>query len=186
MFHVEHLFIEMKKSVILLIVFPLLSACFYTHKAKRIDRYELTTPKKGVVKLTAYTFQFTGNRKLIEPIIHGFFNLKLDSPIYNFETKNLVDGEKVEVYLTANSDADKTFGVLDVYDVVQNKKDEDFDREYGTHFADDKPRKNRNKPIQYFHIQVMGEKGEDLLAEHTLKKRIVLTKLDALRRQLNH
>ncbi|MDQ7916522.1 hypothetical protein RBU60_02965 [Mesonia sp. MT50] len=177
----------MKKFLIIISGFLILSSCISIHKAERIENYKLSTKKINQVDLTSYVIQYSGNgMRHFENMYQRFFDVEDHFSIYELETTSLFGSEKFKVFSHFDQDYDKSLSIFDVIDSAQESKKTQQEKDRDKPYKDRREEQDRkNNKVEYVYIQIMGEDGQDILAEKSMRKDAILQKLHQLRKQLN-
>lgn len=176
----------MKKIVLLLVVSLCLSSCFYTHRAREIEVYELDYPKKEGEGLTTYIFEYTGNRKAFEKRTKAFFGLSQDYLPLTFHTTTLYSAETLTVYLYSAKDKDKYVNLFgSILSAFLYKDDDEYTSE-ATKKRHEKARTVvKEEEHQYIYIQVTDAAEKDILATKSMIRNAVIGKLNRYKNLIN-
>lgn len=176
----------MKKIVLLLLVPLSLTSCFYTHRAREIEVYEIDKPKGNDNGVSTFIFEFTGNRKNFRPYSKRFFNIKKDYLPFSFKTDALYGDESLNVYLYLGNDTDK---IINLFSIVWNSifynSDDDDTPQQKIDNAEDGMKMSVKERHSYLHIQVTDEDGNDILTEKSMRNKAVMEKLVQYQRLIN-
>ena len=176
MFHVEHE-IKMKKFIILFSVSITLQSCFYTHRARKIEAYEIDHNKKEA--LSTFVFEYPGKEKDFEKQSISFFKIELPYMPLNFTTKQLFPDENLNVFIYTSKEKDVMVNLLGF--MIRQALDTDNDR------LEDK-NEDPNPDTTYYHyvhIQITDMDGNDVLSQSTMKSKAVINKLLRYKNYLN-
>lgn len=175
----------MKKIVLLLVVALCLTSCFYTHRAREIEVYDLDYPKKEGEGLTTYAFEYTGNKNVFEKRTKAFFDLSQDYLPSTFYTKTLYAAETLTVYLYSGKDKDKYVNLFSsILSSILNNDDE-YTPEATKKRHEEEESVVKEEEHKYIFIQVTDAEGKDVLATKCMIRNAVIKKLTRYKNLVN-
>ena len=166
----------MKNFLILFCVSILFQSCFYTHRAKKIDVYELDHNKEEA--LSTFIFEYSGNEKDFEKQSILFFKMDLPYMPLNFTTDQLFPDENLNVFIYTSKDKDVMvnflgFMIREALETDNERLDKNKDPNPDTIY------------YHYVHIQVTDENGKDVLSPPSMMSKAIINKLLRYKNYLN-
>lgn len=155
----------MRKISVLFLVSFLFQSCFYIHKARDIDVYELDQIKNE--NSSTFVFEYTGNRTNFEKKSKSFFKIKTSYMPQYFTTDQLFPDKDVMVNLLGFIIKES----LKSDDENLNRKNED-------------PHPDTTY-YNYLHVQVTDDNGKDVLSPPSMKSKAIINKLLSYKNYLN-
>ncbi|MDT0294677.1 hypothetical protein ACFQ3R_04060 [Mesonia ostreae] len=165
-----------KNFLVLFGISFLLQSCFYTHRAKKIDAYELIQNKEETA--SKFVFEYPGNKKDFEKKSISFFRLDTSYMPFNFTTDQLYPDEELNVLIITSRDKDVMVNLLG-YIIRESLKTDNENLN-----KDEDP--NPDTTYYYFvHIQVTDKEGNDVLAGSSMRSKAIINKLLKYKHYLN-
>lgn len=167
----------MKRFLLLFGLSVLLQSCFYTHRARKIDVYELDQHNKQT--LSTFVFEYPGDEKDFEKQSISFFKIDKSYMPLNFTTDRLYSSEDLNVFMSKSMDKDVMVNLLGFIIRESLKTDNE-----NLNDKDEDP--NPDTTYYHFvHIQVTDQEGNDVLTGSGMKTKAVINQLIRYKNYLN-
>jgi len=167
----------MRKISVLFLVSILFQSCFYIHKAREIEVYELDQIKNE--NSWTFVFEYKGNRTNFEKKSKSFFKIKTSYMPQYFTTDQLFPDEDLNVFIYSSRDKDVMVNLLG-FIIKESLKSDD----------ENLNRKNEDPHpdttyYNYLHVQVTDDNGKDVLSPPSMKSKAIINKLLRYKNYLN-